>query len=285
MIQKKILCLILFLLVAIQTGCGKKEPSPKSETSIPPEPVELEKVSEVDEGISHLFPAAQDYIYPNSTIGFQDSVKDNDSAPDFVQNISVTIMLESPDDIELVYNYYKNLIPEENFTIKHKHGKIQGIYATYFSPHPRNKVMDNVVQVTITQPSRNFADSMLASQIEVLQQQKAQYEKLFKLQEARRATLPEGAPADGMQNIETLMNRIDLQIAVLTNKTTLVNLLFSVEPREIEIPVKSIPLLLSDNDSSFPDNETFIPDNELLSTENSIISIDNDTEPLEPENQ
>ncbi|RJP58718.1 MAG: hypothetical protein C4541_07485 [Candidatus Auribacter fodinae] len=262
MIQKTIICLSLFIIICFQTGCGRKESAPKPQADLSNEPMVLEKVSEVESGISRLFPDASQYIYPNSTIGFQDTIKDNDDAPDLVQHISAHIMLESSDDIEIVYEYYKQLIPEDTFTIKHKHGKIQGIYCTYFSPHPHNVSMDNVTQLTITQPSRNFSDEMLSSQIKVLKQQRDQYEKMFKLQEEKYANMPNDTPKDGLQNIKSLIDRIDLQVAVLTNKTTLINVLLSVEPREIDIPVKTIELPLPDNDSLSLDNDSQTPESD-----------------------
>lgn len=234
--NKSFLTILVCTLLAVIgiSGCSRKADDASqskqshAESKVEQGITESETVIVVNDAIISEFPMSPDYMFPSATIGYQEIIPDNEGATGI-------IMMQTDKNLEVVRDFYATLIPEEAFVTRTRGDDIQGLYATYSPLQPVSYNVYLRVNVSITQPARNFEPAVLASQVANLEDQIRQYESLYTM---KKSGAQDNDSSIALQNIQTLIDRLSLQEAVLRKHSTLITVTFSYysrQPQKIHI--------------------------------------------------
>ncbi|MCB1196404.1 hypothetical protein KDK77_09485 [bacterium] len=235
--KQSIIFLLFFVCVVIPAGCGKKEPPQEEgkETIVqephlqPEEPSQSSVIEyeELDNEIAENFLPLFDFIYPKAFIVNQDKnltekgvyqTKEDGGEQSAVRSASVT--LATADDVKQVLEYYRRKFPEKQFKLFNTGDELRTvtfIHVTDLDPVTNERLE---VKVKVNTPYKNFNESVVDGQYNVIQQQIKQYTSMLKLQNAKRNTINEAEKKTIF--FEKKIKELAVQAAALKNRSTLI---------------------------------------------------------------
>jgi len=224
---------LIFINIAlasvILSGCEKKEPSQKIPEKIMKSTIEKK---DINKNIIDSFPTVFDYIYPSGKILSQEGEKidrDYSTPKDTPEYKSSLIMIESTDSIEEIHEFYKKLFPQENIRISEKNGSLNSIFCFLISKTGGTNNTSVEIQLKVTQPYKNFSGDVLQSQIDTINTQISQYEKILEAQIQRKQETDNDSPSLPMINnaithCKTQIDKLQSQVSFLNNKSAVIEL-------------------------------------------------------------
>jgi len=214
---------VILVIALFFAGCGEKEETHKKRKDA----ANLGK--SFDNIIEESFPEISEYMYPLSKLLSQRNMpvlKENKTykrdLPDFM---GTELIFETRDSVNIVANFFKKLLPPEEFKYKQRGGNIKAVACSYIEEETAVEDVPMEIQVKITSPASNFSKKVVVSQLSVIDKQIKQYEEYIGKQ---------GSAYDGnvnqvsgtLQHCKDQVERLKIQYSALSNKKTIIELSF-----------------------------------------------------------
>ncbi len=213
----------MLVVLLFFVGCGKKEETHKKRKDV-------ERLGEsFDSKIEESFPGISEYRYPLAKLVSQRKMpvlkKNKMYKKDLPDFMGTELIFETVDSVNIVANFFKKLLPPEDFKYKQRGGNIKAVSCSYIEEETTVENVPMEIQLKITSPASNFSKKVVVSQLTVIDKQINQYEGYIRDREPNYDD--NSSQLSGtLQHCKDQVERLKIQYSALSNKKTIIELSF-----------------------------------------------------------
>lgn len=223
MSKLRIEIVVMMIVSLFFVGCGKKEETHKKRKDVG----HLGK--SFDNTIEESFPGISEYRYPLAKLVSQRNMpvqKENKvykrDLPDFM---GTALIFETVDSVSMVANFFKKLLPPEDFKYKQRGGNIRAVACSHIKEETTIEDVPMEIQLKITSPASNFSKKVVVSQLTVIDKQISQYEDYIRDRESDYDSNVSQVSGT-LQHCKNQVERLKIQYSALVNNKTIIELSF-----------------------------------------------------------